>query len=225
MNTDFAFISSPAKCRLLLSLRQYGTMRMDFPKEISEIAKQDILPEIFKDIEKQQTYQFLADIGNRAAIVKHAQDRSIEDIQIGFMLQAARYLGHTDIVLFSKDKEKCRALMRNIGIVVPLLDPIQFFLNDNFDEEMIKYENHLAIFDMHDNMLDPSSFLKPIFYHFKKIWAFVEWYGETKLGILKTHLSNNSKDAYDTIRNPTIYNGMLELGCSICYYPKLKFRD
>lgn len=244
MNVDFAFMATPAKCRLLLSLQQYSECTMDLPKEIHDIAQQDLLqfeveePNEF-EIEEQQVCQFLADMGNRAAIIDLDIPR-LKNVSFLTMIKAAKMAGHEKIMVFSMRPYLVSALFRENNIKIEVLSQ-NFFLDtkEDFTEKMQSCEDYLVLYYMNDVSQEPDSLLRAISHHFKKIWVYINetetratMKGEvisphhqneiTYFGDLKQILVNVQKDN-DYEINPAIYMGILDIPGKICYYPKLKF--
>jgi hypothetical protein len=221
MNTDFAFIATPAKCRLLLALQQYKNMDFALPPEIIEIAKKDLLVDIDGiDIEHQQALQFLSDVGKRATIVKNKLNKNLLTMDVIFLIHAAQMLGHKDFIVFAQNEIKCQTLLKQNHIGATVFNPMNFFLNDQFQENMVKYENHLVIVYLDDTLLETRSDIEPFFRHFEKIWVMLETYGHMTI---KNMATTSMKIVFNNSPVPTLYNGMLELNKEICYFPKLKF--
>jgi hypothetical protein len=207
MNIDFGFVTTPAKARLLCSLKQYPELKIELNQDIIDMAKINISKKY--DDKKADLYQFLCDVGNRCGVAKRINSNSFD---LSFMIETA-YDNNHKVILMSTHKDKANALVNKFkGLIY--LHPVSFFLDINFATKMKEYEDHLVILDLDDSELDESSFKRAVYYHFKKIWAFVEindaaFLWTYRIALLVKYLtydfSNNNK--FITTK-PKIYHGI-----------------
>lgn len=231
MLVDYAFVATPAKARLLLSLQQYENnifgVRLSLDKQITELAKQNLYKNDSLSVEQKQAYQFLYDMGDRAAILKNMIDSSF---YLSDMINAAISYGHNNIIIFSKSVTKAQAAARNFKCNIEIFEPFSFISKNNFQELVKQYRDYLIIYD-YDHNGAGGFLIKSIFRHFEKIWIYAElqenWNFSSISEICKTipknHIKSDFNYAIDLQNNLLCYGILLLNSDRHKYYPKLEF--